>query len=44
MDARYYSNEDGGIQITPKDLPRPDFIRMRPPKHDDLRKGSLPGV
>ena len=41
-----FSNEIGGIQIEeqPKDLARPSFIRMDPPKHDDQRKVASPIV
>jgi cytochrome P450 len=40
------SNELGGIQIEdqPKDMDRPSFIRMDPPKHDDQRKVVSPVV
>jgi cytochrome P450 len=40
------SNELGGIQIEeqPKDMGRPSFIRMDPPKHDDQRKVVSPVV
>jgi len=41
-----YSNEVGGIQIEdqPKELQRPSFIRMDPPRHDDQRKVVSPIV
>ncbi|HEY4042435.1 MAG TPA: cytochrome P450 [Rhodopila sp.] len=41
-----FSNEIGGIQIEeqPKDLARPSFIRMDPPRHDDQRKVASPIV
>jgi cytochrome P450 len=41
-----YSNETGGIQIEdqPKDLQRPSFIRMDPPRHDEQRKVAQPIV
>ena len=40
------SNELGGIQIEdqPKDMGRPSFIRMDPPKHDEQRKVVSPVV
>jgi cytochrome P450 len=40
------SNELGGIQIEdqPKDMDRPSFIRMDPPKHDEQRKVVSPVV
>jgi cytochrome P450 len=40
------SNELGGIQIEdqPKEMGRPSFIRMDPPKHDDQRKVVSPVV
>jgi len=40
------SSELGGIQIEdqPKDMERPSFIRMDPPKHDDQRKVVSPVV
>ncbi|MFZ2005601.1 MAG: cytochrome P450 [Stellaceae bacterium] len=40
------SNELGGIQIEdqPKDMDRPSFIRMDPPKHDGQRKVVSPVV
>jgi cytochrome P450 len=41
-----YSNELGGIQIEdqPKNLDRPSFIRMDPPRHDEQRKVASPIV
>jgi len=41
-----FSNEIGGIQIEdqPKDLQRPSFIRMDPPRHDEQRKVVSPIV
>jgi cytochrome P450 len=41
-----YSNAVGGIQIEdqPKDMQRPSFIRMDPPKHDEQRKVASPIV
>jgi cytochrome P450 len=41
-----FSSERGGIQIEdqPKDLQRPSFIRMDPPKHDEQRKVASPIV
>jgi cytochrome P450 len=40
------SSELGGIQIEdqPKDMNRPSFIRMDPPRHDDQRKVVSPVV
>jgi cytochrome P450 len=40
------ASELGGIQIEdqPKDMERPSFIRMDPPKHDDQRKVVSPVV
>ena len=40
------SNELGGIQVEdqPKDMGRPSFIRMDPPKHDEQRKVVSPVV
>ena len=40
------SNELGGIQIEeqPKEMGRPSFIRMDPPKHDEQRKVVSPVV
>jgi cytochrome P450 len=41
-----FSNEIGGIQVEdqPKDLARPSFIRMDPPRHDEQRKVASPIV
>lgn len=41
-----FSNEIGGIQVEdqPKDLQRPSFIRMDPPRHDEQRKVVSPIV
>ena len=41
-----FSNEIGGIQIEdqPRDMQRPSFIRMDPPRHDDQRKVVSPIV
>jgi cytochrome P450 len=41
-----FSNEIGGIQVEdqPKNLDRPSFIRMDPPKHDEQRKVVSPIV
>jgi cytochrome P450 len=41
-----FSNEIGGIQVEdqPKDLQRPSFIRMDPPRHEDQRKVASPIV
>jgi len=41
-----YSSELGGIAVEdqPKDLERPNFIRMDPPKHDEQRKVVSPIV
>ena len=41
-----FSSESGGIQIEdqPKDLQRPSFIRMDPPRHDEQRKVASPIV
>ncbi len=46
VNHQVYSNESGGIQIEdqPKDMQRPSFIRMDPPKHDDQRKVASPIV
>ncbi len=40
------ANELGGIQIEdqPKDMSRPSFIRMDPPRHDEQRKVASPIV
>lgn len=41
-----FSNEIGGIQVEdqPKELQRPSFIRMDPPRHDEQRKVVSPIV
>jgi cytochrome P450 len=41
-----FSSEIGGIQIEdqPRDMQRPSFIRMDPPRHDDQRKVASPIV
>src|SRR5437667_12466536 len=41
-----YSSELGGIAVEdqPKELERPNFIRMDPPKHDEQRKVVSPIV
>jgi cytochrome P450 len=41
-----FSSESGGIQIEdqPKELQRPSFIRMDPPRHDEQRKVASPIV
>src|SRR3954447_4931890 len=41
-----FSSELGGIQVIdqPKDMQRPSFIRMDPPKHDEQRKVVQPIV
>src|SRR5580692_974418 len=41
-----FSNEIGGIQVEdqPKDMQRPSFIRMDPPRHDEQRKVASPIV
>jgi cytochrome P450 len=46
VNHQIYSNELGGIQIEdqPKNLNRPSFIRMDPPKHDAQRKVASPIV
>jgi len=46
INHQVFSNEIGGIQIEdqPKDMQRPSFIRMDPPKHDDQRKVVSPIV
>jgi cytochrome P450 len=46
VNHQVYSSERGGIQIfdLPKDMQRPNFIRMDPPKHDDQRKVASPIV
>jgi cytochrome P450 len=44
VDHQTYSSETGGIQIfdLPKDMQRPNFIRMDPPNHDEHRKVASP--
>ena len=46
VDHQVFSNEIGGIQVEdqPKELARPSFIRMDPPKHDEQRKVVSPIV
>ena len=46
VNHQVFSSELGGIQIEdqPKDLSRPSFIRMDPPRHDDQRKVVSPIV
>jgi cytochrome P450 len=46
VDHHTWSNELGGIQIydLPKDMQRPNFIRMDPPKHDQQRMVVSPIV
>jgi cytochrome P450 len=41
-----FSNEIGGIQVEdqPREMQRPSFIRMDPPKHDEQRKVVSPIV
>lgn len=41
-----FSNEIGGIQVEdqPRDMQRPSFIRMDPPRHDEQRKVVSPIV
>jgi cytochrome P450 len=41
-----FSNEVGGIQVEdqPRDMQRPSFIRMDPPRHDEQRKVVSPIV
>ncbi|HEX2944288.1 MAG TPA: cytochrome P450 [Rhodopila sp.] len=41
-----FSSEIGGIQVEdqPKELQRPSFIRMDPPRHDEQRKVASPIV
>lgn len=38
-----FSNEIGGIQVEdqPRDLSRPSFIRMDPPRHDGSARWSV---
>ena len=46
VNHQIYSNEIGGIQIEdqPKNMDRPSFIRMDPPRHDEQRKVASPIV
>jgi cytochrome P450 len=46
VNHKVFSSEGGGIQIIdqPKELNRPSFIRMDPPKHDEQRKVVQPIV
>jgi cytochrome P450 len=46
VNHKVFSSAGGGIQIIdqPKDLNRPSFIRMDPPKHDEQRKVVQPIV
>ncbi len=46
VNHQIFSNESGGIQIEdqPKNMQRPSFIRMDPPKHDEQRKVASPIV
>ena len=46
VNHQIFSNELGGIQIEdqPKNMDRPSFIRMDPPKHDEQRKVASPIV
>ena len=46
VDHATYSNELGGIQVIdqPRDMQRPSFIRMDPPRHDEQRKVVQPIV
>jgi len=46
VNHQIFSNESGGIQIEdqPKNMQRPSFIRMDPPKHDDQRRVASPIV
>ena len=46
VNHQFFSNELGGIQIEdqPKNMDRPSFIRMDPPKHDEQRKVASPIV
>ncbi len=46
VDHATFSNAIGGIQVMdqPKDMARPSFIRMDPPKHDEQRKVVQPIV
>src|SRR5919205_261321 len=46
VNHQVFSSELGGIQVIdqPKDMQRPSFIRMDPPKHDEQRKVGQPIV
>jgi cytochrome P450 len=46
VNHQVYSSELGGIQIEdqPKNMERPSFIRMDPPRHDEQRKVVSPVV
>ncbi|TDH61315.1 cytochrome P450 [Dankookia rubra] len=46
VNHQVFSSELGGIQVIdqPKDMTRPSFIRMDPPKHDEQRKVVQPIV
>jgi cytochrome P450 len=46
VNHQIFSSELGGIQVIdqPKDMQRPSFIRMDPPKHDEQRKVAQPIV
>jgi cytochrome P450 len=46
VDHATFSSEAGGIQLIdqPKDMARPSFIRMDPPRHDEQRKVVQPIV
>jgi len=46
VNHQVFSNEIGGIQVEdqPRELQRPSFIRMDPPKHDEQRKVVSPIV
>ncbi len=46
VNHQIFSNELGGIQIEdqPKNMDRPSFIRMDPPKHNEQRKVASPIV
>jgi cytochrome P450 len=46
VDHKTFSNEIGGIQIEdqPREMQRPSFIRMDPPRHDEQRKVASPIV
>ena len=46
INHQVYSSQAGGIQVEdqPKDMERPSFIRMDPPRHDEQRKVVSPIV